>query len=73
LEKLTGTHHASLRDLAALMNEYHTVWQDTGAFDVLAEEATAETGHFAKEERRAWADGMFPALSWSIVLSCWKS
>lgn len=57
LEKLAGRKHASLREVAGLMGEYHGFWQDAGAFGKLAEESGGEYYQFGEEVKRGWGKG----------------
>ncbi|KAL5393483.1 hypothetical protein DPSP01_000301 [Paraphaeosphaeria sporulosa] len=62
LQKLVGKEHISLRDLAKLMSEYHTVWQDPSIFDDLAKNARSHYFSFGKEQHRVWVDEMCTAV-----------
>ena len=57
LQRLVGRNQYSLRALASLLEEYAAAWQDSSAFDKLAEGAEAEFFRFEEDQVRAHVDG----------------
>lgn len=57
LERLVGREHASLRDIAHLISEYHSMWQNASAFDSLVKGGQQGYHEFEEEEKRSWANG----------------
>lgn len=57
LQRLVGRDHQSLSVLASLLEEHAAAWQDSSAFDALADGAQRDYFQLEDGQVRAWFDG----------------
>ena len=67
LQRLAGRDHQSLGPLASLLEEYHTAWHGSSAFDKLSEGAEADFFLFEENKTRTWIDGMCSSMKPGLV------